>query len=161
MTAGFGNSQTLDTRFKPSDLSPRCRRAAHSYHPATMSADLQDPSSAAYKKAKRLHLKTTKNRPDHADADWTPFRAAEKKYKSRFPPPDLAQVLDIAAGDLSREQEVDHGGWRGRPDAIHRTLLNSVDDTGKKIYMIPALPGRKRIACVPFLTSQCLYSQVW
>ena len=67
--------------------------------------DLQDPTSAAYKKAKRKFLKTAKNRPEHTDEDWTPFRAAEKKYKARFPPPDLSAVFDIAASDLERVEE--------------------------------------------------------
>ncbi|KAH8108177.1 hypothetical protein BXZ70DRAFT_1015809, partial [Cristinia sonorae] len=103
--------------------------------------DPQDPTSSAYKKARRLHLKTTRNRPEQAGAGWTPFRAAEKKYKARFPPPDLSQVLDLAAGDPSREQELSQGGWRGRSDAIPYHTLHSVDGTNTQIVTFPDIPG--------------------
>lgn len=33
----------------------------------------------------------------HRDSEWTPFRAAEKRFKVRFPPPDLTDVLDLAS----------------------------------------------------------------
>ncbi|KAJ7285929.1 hypothetical protein C8J57DRAFT_1286275 [Mycena rebaudengoi] len=46
-----------------------------------MSADLHDPSSVAYKKAKRQYLNSTQKRPAAVDLDWTPFRAAEKRFK--------------------------------------------------------------------------------
>ena len=38
-----------------------------------------------------------KMRPAHVDPGWSPFRAAEKKYKARCPPPDLSTVLDLAS----------------------------------------------------------------
>ena len=105
--------------------------------------DLQDPTSAAYKKAKRKFLKTTKNRPEHTDEDWTPFRAAEKKYKARFPPPDLSAVFDIAASDPERVEELKRGGWKGRADAIeHRAInLDLGEGPSKKAYVFPAIPG--------------------
>lgn len=53
--------------------------------------------SLEHKKARRLHYKSTKNRPVAVDQSWSPFRAAEKKYKARFPPPDLSAVLDLAS----------------------------------------------------------------
>ncbi|KAI6039955.1 hypothetical protein EDC04DRAFT_2867794 [Pisolithus marmoratus] len=53
-----------------------------------------DLSSSAFKKARRQYIRTTKNRNQDVDANWTPFRAAEKKYKARFPPPDLTDEAE-------------------------------------------------------------------
>ena len=78
----------------------------------TSTADLLDPASAAYKKARRQFYKATKNRPA-VEQDWTPFRAAEKSFKARFPPPDLSGVLDLAQLDSSRQQEIEQGVWKG------------------------------------------------
>lgn len=79
---------------------------------------LHDPSSREYKRARRLHYKTTKNRDGDSDTDWTPFRAAEKKYKARFPPPDLSAALDLALLDARRLADIERTGWKGRPDAV-------------------------------------------
>ncbi|KAG8893582.1 hypothetical protein FRC01_013496, partial [Tulasnella sp. 417] len=49
-----------------------------------------------YKRALKHHLKT---RQQSSQTDITPFRAEEKKYKSKFPPPDLSEVLDVWALD--------------------------------------------------------------
>ncbi|KAG8981785.1 hypothetical protein FRB90_006990, partial [Tulasnella sp. 427] len=49
-----------------------------------------------YKRALKHHLKT---RQQSSQVDVTPFRAEEKKYKSKFPPPDLNEVLDVWALD--------------------------------------------------------------
>src|ERR1700720_26403 len=86
---------------------------------ATVNDDVRDPSSAAYKRARRLHFKTTKHRDTTAiEQNWSPFRASEKRYKARFPPPDLSGVLDLAMLDASRADECARGGWAGRPDAV-------------------------------------------
>ncbi|RDX52669.1 hypothetical protein OH76DRAFT_1399912 [Lentinus brumalis] len=107
--------------------------------------DIHDPTSAAYKKARRKYWKSTRNRPDNVDADWTPFRAAEKKYKAKFPPPDLSSVLDLAAADPSRAEETTRGGWRGRSDAVECTEIFLHDGTGtgdrRKAYVFPGTPG--------------------
>ena len=111
------------------------------------SADLQDPTSAAYKRARRQHLKTTRNRPHDADHEWTPFRAAEKKYKARFPPPDLADVFDLATLDVTHREETSKGGWRGRGDAVPWQEIELHDynhagpSTGRKAYTLPDVPG--------------------
>ncbi|KAI8999005.1 hypothetical protein BD414DRAFT_454355 [Trametes punicea] len=107
----------------------------------TPSGDLHDPSSAAYKKARRKYLKSTRNRPEHVAADWTPFRAAEKKYKARFPPPDLSDVLDLAVGDPSRAEEVARGKWKGRTDAAPCTEILLKDTEGRTAYVFPGTPG--------------------
>ncbi|KAI0792875.1 hypothetical protein C8Q75DRAFT_791959 [Abortiporus biennis] len=107
---------------------------------STFSANnIHDPHSAAYKKARKKFLKTSKNRAESSDTDWTPFRTAEKKFKARFPPPDLSNVLDLAAGDPSRADEVQRGGWMGRADAVECREIRCMD--GKKAYMFDHVPG--------------------
>jgi len=97
------------------------------------------PSSQEYKKARRLHLKTTKHRNPELELDWTPFRAAEKKYRARFPPPDLSNVLDLANLDHAREPEIQQGVWRGRSDAVeHKRLVTTYR---VKAFIIPQVPG--------------------
>ena len=118
---------------------------------ATISTgDPYDPSSKQYKKARRQHHKTTKNRAKDVDADWTPFRAKEKKYKARFPPPDLSDVLDLATLDPTRVEEIANGGWKGRPDAVeHREIQMKGHDRGRharKAYAVPRIPGESRSA---------------
>ncbi|KAH9048223.1 hypothetical protein EDB84DRAFT_291436 [Lactarius hengduanensis] len=92
---------------------------------------LLDPSSREYKRARRHHYKTTKNRDGDTDPDWTPFRAAEKKYKARFPPPDLSGALDLALLDASRHADIEQTGWKGRPDAV-RVKEIGLDDARQK-----------------------------
>ncbi|KAL4076950.1 hypothetical protein V8B97DRAFT_1915142 [Scleroderma yunnanense] len=76
---------------------------------------------ATLKKARRQHIRTTKNRKNDVDATWTPFRAAEKKYKARYPPLDLTGVLD-----LTREETTTRVG-------------TSSEGTG--IYTLATVPG--------------------
>ncbi len=109
---------------------------------------LHDSSSAAYKKAQRLHQKTTKNRSTAVESEWTPFRAAEKFYKARFPPPNLSNVLDLATLDDSRSSEIEAGYWLGRAEAVEYAelpLKNASD--ARKAYAIPAIPGMFASAC--------------
>lgn len=121
---------------------------------ATDSGNIHDPTSAAYKKARRNHWKSTRNRPEHVDADWTPFRAAEKKYKARFPPPDLSEVLDIAAGDASRTEETSRGGWKGRADSVNYREIPLRDGPGQacgqRAYIFPGTPGAQPALCAIF-----------
>ncbi|KAI0059084.1 hypothetical protein BV25DRAFT_1918788 [Artomyces pyxidatus] len=105
--------------------------------------------TAAYKRARRQHLKSTRNRPEQLDPHWTPFRIAEKKYKSHFPPPDLSNVLDLATADTSRVDEVEKGVWRGRPDAAEvRQLFTSA---GRQAYVFSSVPG---LVLLPSFLSQ-------
>jgi alkylated DNA repair protein alkB family protein 1 len=92
------------------------------------------PDSAEYKKARSQFIKTTRKRPQ-VEGDWTPFRAAEKKFKARFPPPDLSGVLDLAAGDEKRKVEVRLGEWAGKSDAIECKVA------GRDAVIVPSIPG--------------------
>ncbi|KAI0928030.1 hypothetical protein AcV5_005724 [Taiwanofungus camphoratus] len=111
----------------------------------TLSSALHDPSSAAYKKAKRTHLKTTRNRNEHVESEWTPFRVAEKKYKARFPPPDLSNVLDLAVLDESRVDEISGGGWSGKGNVVQYSEIplrcEEGSSNGRKAYVFPSTSG--------------------
>ncbi|KAG6878736.1 hypothetical protein C0993_011551 [Termitomyces sp. T159_Od127] len=100
---------------------------------------LHDPSSPAYRKARRLHHKATKNRDPALERHWSPFRAAEKKYKARFPPPDLSDVLDLATLDPARDDEIRQGIWRGSGALQHREL--QALGRPARFYTIPQIPG--------------------
>ncbi|KAL0071535.1 hypothetical protein AAF712_001392 [Marasmius tenuissimus] len=102
-------------------------------------SDLHDPTSSAYKKARKLFLKSTKNRIQDNDQEWTPFRAAEKRYKARFPPPDLSNVLDLALLNEERAHEVTAGVWRGRADAQEFREIRL--QSGGKGYILSRIPG--------------------
>ena len=101
-----------------------------------------EAKDAAYKKARRQHLKSTRTRPDHVEADWTPFRAAEKKYKAKFPPPDLRNVLDLALLDSSKAEECQQGGWCGSVDAVEYRAIDLPGGT-KRAYIFPRIPGAR------------------
>ena len=101
--------------------------------------ELLDPSSQAYKKARRQHVKTTRNRDNVVDLGWTPFRAAEKRYKAHFPPPDLSQVLDLATLDRTRADEVANGAYCGRYDAVSVRELEPKNQS--KVYAVTRIPG--------------------
>jgi alkylated DNA repair protein alkB homolog 1 len=93
------------------------------------------------KKAEKRYLSSLKNRDQSVEAQWTPFRAAEKYYKTRFPLPDLSKVLDLALLDPNRIQEIQSGFWKGtaNPD-IYRDVSGS-GPSHANIYTIPSVPG--------------------
>ncbi|CUA70280.1 Alpha-ketoglutarate-dependent dioxygenase alkB [Rhizoctonia solani] len=93
-----------------------------------------DTSSHAYKKALRHHLKSQKNK-SHQDQSvpLSAFRASEKKYKSRFPPPDLSDVLDLAETEGP-------GGWRGSSDTSKLREVG-LRGGGGRAYTIHSIPG--------------------
>ena len=98
----------------------------------------------AYKKAKKLYEKSLRNRPpEQLGADWTPFRAAEKRFKARFPPPDLSDVLDLALLDASRSDEILNGVWKGNPTALsyERIDIQLCDEFPKSAYTFNFHPG--------------------
>jgi len=110
-----------------------------------MAASL-DPTSREYKRARRHHYKTTKNRTEGSDTDWTPFRVAEKKYKARFPPPDLCDVLDLALLDETRSSEIERAGWKGREDAVLTKEIGLRDirvttARTRKAFTVAGIPG--------------------
>ena len=98
-------------------------------------------SSAAYKKAQRQHLKSTSNKNKDIELNWTPFRVAEKKYKARFPPPDLSHVLDVATLDDARADEIARGRWRGTADAVDYKEIQLKVQGSQKAYIVPRIPG--------------------
>ncbi|KAJ7046694.1 hypothetical protein C8F04DRAFT_1061399 [Mycena alexandri] len=107
-----------------------------------MSVDLHDPASAAYKKAKRQYLNSTRNKKNTAELDWTPFRAAEKRFKARFPPPNLSDVLDLALLDDTRTLEIQAGVWKGSSSAVdYRELSPKASSSNIKAYTTPRIPG--------------------
>lgn len=101
---------------------------------------LSDSSSSQYKQARRQYIRSTKNRPADVESDWSPFRRAEKRYKARYPPPDLSNVIDLASIDRARDEEVLSGRWRGSvPSEGLKLLTNS--ESGSPIYSVTHLPG--------------------
>jgi alkylated DNA repair protein alkB family protein 1 len=102
---------------------------------------LTDTSSPAYKKAQRQHLKSISKRNNDIELTWTPFRAAEKKYKARFPPPDLSHVLDLATLDDARVDEVVHGRWCGGTHAVDHKEIQLNTQSHQKAFVVPRIPG--------------------
>jgi alkylated DNA repair protein alkB family protein 1 len=100
------------------------------------------PNTPEYKKAQRQYLKATKNRPVNIDQEWTSFRAAEKKFKARFPPLDLSSVLDLALRNDERNPEIKNGTWAGSPDAVECTQILS---GSRSAYIVPQIPGTTRV----------------
>jgi hypothetical protein len=99
-----------------------------------------DPSSSEYRRARRHFLKSTKNRDPALEKDWTPFRAAEKRFKARFPPPDLSDVLDLATLDPARIAEIQAGVWHGSPESVEISQIST--SSGQRAYVVPRIPGR-------------------
>jgi alkylated DNA repair protein alkB homolog 1 len=100
------------------------------------------PNTPEYKKAQRQYLKATKNRPVNIDQEWTPFRAAEKRFKARFPPLDLSSVLDLALRDDARNPEIENGIWAGSSDAVE--CIQILSGT-RSAYIVPQIPGTPRM----------------
>ncbi|KIP07973.1 hypothetical protein PHLGIDRAFT_12877 [Phlebiopsis gigantea 11061_1 CR5-6] len=113
---------------------------------------MYDPGSPVYKKARKLHLKTTKNRPVDIEDSWTPFRVMEKKFKAKWPPPDLSDVLDLSVAyddtDMDKEGTGSKRSWGGQANAVEwREIGLDVeecveDKRGKRrAYVFPSVPG--------------------
>lgn len=113
----------------------------------TFMATLLDPTSREYKRARRHHYKATKNRAEGLDTEWTPFRAAEKKYKARFPPPDLSDVLDLALLDATRSAEIEQAVWKGSVDTVEVQEIGLKDELAannarvRKAFTVTGMPG--------------------
>lgn len=103
-----------------------------------------ETSTLAYKKAARNARKSLRT---PANEDLPAIRLQEKHYKSRFPPPSLEGVLDLATRCEERKEEVDAGVWKGSPDAcvageIH--CEHRVDGHVRRAFRFPELPGTLR-----------------
>jgi alkylated DNA repair protein alkB family protein 1 len=96
-----------------------------------------DTLTKEYKKAERQFRKATKNRPSNIEQEWTPFRAAEKRFKARFPHPDLSSVLDLATADESKTSEIELGRWVGSFTAVETVKISLKEN----IYTVPRIPG--------------------
>jgi hypothetical protein len=96
----------------------------------------------AYKKALRKHLKQKRPPLDH---DWTPFRAAEKRYKARFPPPDLRDVLDLSHVESRERNGMSPSDPTGNAHAIHTRQIRLRHEESKRggAYTVPQIPGEK------------------
>ncbi|KDR81555.1 hypothetical protein GALMADRAFT_89623 [Galerina marginata CBS 339.88] len=105
-----------------------------------MTSSLLLPDTPEYKKAQRQYLKATKNRPQNIDHEWSPFRAAEKRFKTRFPSPDLSSVLDLACADDARAGEIERGRWKGSPSAV-KSVKIPLNAGNTYAYTIPSIPG--------------------
>ncbi|KAG8729827.1 hypothetical protein FRC12_020681 [Ceratobasidium sp. 428] len=106
--------------------------------------DHMDTSSKEYKRALRHHLKSEHHKADVRSEPVSAFRAAEKKYKARFPPPDLSDVLDLATLDPERTAEIDAGGWKGAHDAAavrQIQLRRNSSGEARTAYLIQRIPG--------------------
>jgi len=99
-----------------------------------MTSSILLPNTPEYRKAQRQYLKATKNRPQQ---EWTPFRAAEKKFKARFPPPDFSSVLDLACLD----HHADLGHWKGSLSAVEFVQTPLRTGGNRKAFAIPRIPG--------------------
>ncbi|KAF9792254.1 hypothetical protein BJ322DRAFT_1132594 [Thelephora terrestris] len=107
-------------------------------------ATLSATDEKAYKRAKKFYAKSLRNRPlEPVGAGWTSFRTTEKKFKARFPPPDLSHVLDLALLDTSRSDEILNGGWKGNSTAFpyERLDVRLDDEPSKFAYVFEAHPG--------------------
>ena len=87
-----------------------------------------------YKKALRQHLKS---KPQQSTTEWTPFRIAEKRYKARFPPPDLRDVLDLSQEGMS------FSGNRGNVDTKQIKLISC---GRRRAFGVPQIPGLARVS---------------
>ena len=88
------------------------------------------PDTPEYRKAQRQHLKATKNRLATVEQEWSSFRASEKKFKARFPPPDLSNVLD-----LSPENGLGH--WVGSSTALEYLNVALNDSKAVALSRVP------------------------
>lgn len=86
-----------------------------------------------HKKAMRRYLK---NKKQDLDYEWTPFRAAEKHFKVRFPPPNLQTVLDLWETSAKSAEDI-----TGNPNAIFTKVIGTNDNRKATAYTIPEMPG--------------------
>lgn len=92
-------------------------------------------------RARKRYLASKKGL-DSVDVDWTPFRATEKLFKTKWPKPDLANVLDLATLFEHRTEEVSQSGWMGGSTTARKiatTLHNS--DNRTSAFAVPEIPG--------------------
>ncbi|KZP01229.1 hypothetical protein CALVIDRAFT_532845 [Calocera viscosa TUFC12733] len=100
-----------------------------------------DTSSPSYRKALKHHLATLQP-VSSSSSSLSPFRGAEKRFKTRFPPPveEVRGALDVALLDSAREGEVTEGWWRGCVhEGVREVRLRDKERT--RGYVVPSVPG--------------------
>jgi hypothetical protein len=83
---------------------------------------------------KKEFKKYKKNRHASPERDWTPFRAAEKRYKAKFPPPDFSGVLDL--------QDEEGLFPTGSSQAFATRQIGIDCSDSRKAYIVPNIPGK-------------------
>ncbi|KZT33028.1 hypothetical protein SISSUDRAFT_993502 [Sistotremastrum suecicum HHB10207 ss-3] len=95
--------------------------------------------SPEYRKALKNHRRSTQGKPDKAASDdWTAFRKAEKKYKAKFPPPSLDDVLDLSLL-LKANNHLDNNDLVGRADVVQVEEIRC--EGNKRAFILPTIPG--------------------
>ncbi|EJD05912.1 uncharacterized protein FOMMEDRAFT_145266 [Fomitiporia mediterranea MF3/22] len=103
------------------------------------------PGSPDYNKARKQYLRSNRHRPPEDTSKWTAFRTSEKKFMTRYPSPDLSEVLDLALLDAERQTEVDMGKWKGATDAVRTREIELKKDVPdrrrRRAFCVPQIPG--------------------
>lgn len=97
-----------------------------------------DVNSAAYRKAYKHYLKSSQTAPT---STWSAFRVEEKFYKTRFPRPDLHNVIDLTQMDGPTGDEVlNQAGWTcGGCDSEVVQEIRMLGDT--RAFTVADVPG--------------------
>lgn len=106
------------------------------------------PDNKGDKKTRRRFWRKNPEHPSDDASSWTPFRTSEKKYKAKFPPPDLSDVLDLALLDDARQDEILTTVWKGRHDAVEVQEISMADDPHgrrRRAFHVSCIPG---VSCI-------------
>lgn len=92
-------------------------------------------------RARKRYL-ASKQGNEGTDADWTPFRVKEKHFKTKWPKPDLANVLDLATLFEHRTDEVSQSGWTGGSTSARKIATTLPNSYGQNLaFAVPEIPG--------------------
>lgn len=107
--------------------------------PVTAETDDGEQLRRAYKQ----HRKSTRGRGHEPDkSEWTAFRACEKRFKSKFPPPSLDDVLDLTAL-VSDDAKMAQFNRRGTRTAVAANEVRTTPSTDRprRAFTLPRIPG--------------------
>ena len=102
-----------------------------------------DPTSSAYKRALRRHVKTLEEKKGIVNA-WSAFRTEEKRFKARFPRPELRDVLDLSTLDDGAQSDpvLVSAGWTCAPCDVTRVVpLPLRVSVPGSAFLVPEIPG--------------------